>query len=120
MPSGQLGLDHLPGESVRESEKADLAASHQIVERAHGFFERREEILVMLPIQIDVVGSEAAQGGLARGRDGFSIGAAAIRVLGMQAFTVLRCDDQPIASSRMGAEALADDLLGAPASILIR
>src|SRR5271156_250233 len=119
-PGGELSLDHLPGKRIRKPDKADLAAAHQIVERSHRFLERRKWVLVMLPIEVDVIGSQTPQRRFAGRGNGFAISPAAVRVFRVKTLAVLRRDDQPIPFRGIGAQMLADDLLRASASILIR
>ena len=57
----RLRLRHLPRRRVGEADVADLARAHQIVERAHRLLDGRVRVPGVHPVEIDVVGLQAAQ-----------------------------------------------------------
>ena len=59
-------LHQMPAGKVGAADVADLARPHQIVERAQRLFDRRDGVEAVQLIEVDVVGAEPAQAGLAR------------------------------------------------------
>src|SRR6266850_571365 len=48
-------LGDLPGGRVRDAEVADLSCAHEAIEGGHGLFDRRVNVPVVKPVQVDVV-----------------------------------------------------------------
>ena len=69
LPRGEFGFRDPPRRKIRIAEIADLALPHQIVERAQGFVDRRQRIVIVLLVEIDVVGLQPGQAGFDRGHD---------------------------------------------------
>src|SRR5271163_99169 len=69
MLRGPLRLDDLPRRQGRAADVADFALTDEIVERAHGLLDRGQRVGLVLLIEIDPVGPQAAQAGLDLGDD---------------------------------------------------
>jgi hypothetical protein len=54
---------------IRIADVADLALPDQVVQRPQGFLDRRQGIVIVLLVKIDVVGLQPRQAGLDRGHD---------------------------------------------------
>src|SRR6266702_426827 len=66
---GELGLGDPPGRKIRIADVADLALMHEVVERVQGFFHRRQRIVIVLLIEVDVVGLQPCQARFHRRHD---------------------------------------------------
>src|SRR5256885_9827272 len=53
-----------PGRGIRDPNVENLARPHLVVERPHQFVNRRQRIPDMHPVQVDVVGVQAAEAAL--------------------------------------------------------
>ncbi len=71
----------MPAGKVGGADVADLAAAEQIVERAQGFFHRGQGVEAVHEVQIDVIGAEPFQAGLAGAYQVVARGALVIRPL---------------------------------------
>src|SRR5258705_1607444 len=105
---------------VGDADVADLAGAHQVLERRHRFLDRRVHVPVVQPIEIDVVGLEAAQRILA-GRDNvLAARSTAVGVSRIEVAAELRRDDEAVAPGGVASEMIADDLLGVAFRVEVR
>ena len=58
---GHVRLSDLPRRRIRHADVAHLTRAHEILERRHRFLNRRVDVPVVEPVEIDVVGLQAAQ-----------------------------------------------------------
>ena len=93
---------------VRHADVARLALPDDVVERAHGFLERRVQIGPVHQVNIDMIGVEIAQTLLDRGHDARAAAVAAIGRLGITDADL--GDDADIAPAR--TESATQRLLG--------
>ena len=120
LPLGQhLGLRHLPRRRVGYADVAHLAGAHQVVERAHRLVDRRELVPGVHPVEVDVVGLQAAQRLLARGDDVLARGAAGVRIAGVKVREELRGNDHAVATRAIVGDEVADDLLRVAAGVAV-
>ena len=96
-PRDDVGLGDLPRRRVGDAEVADLARAHEIVERGHRLLDRRVRVPVVQPVEIDVVGLQAAQRLLAGGDDRLAARAAAVRIARIEVAAELGGDDEAVA-----------------------
>lgn len=102
-----------PGGGVRQPDATDLPGSDQVVRGRERLVQRGVPIPVVLPVQVDVVGAQAAQRALDLLHDRFAAGTAAVRVAGEHATRESGRDHQPVAQSSVLVLVRADGLLGA-------
>src|SRR5258708_27517510 len=98
MRSG-LRFRDLPGRKIRKADVADLARGHQVVEPAQGFLDRRGAIPEMQPVDIDIIGLEAAQRRFALLYQCLAAGAAAVRIALEQAAIEFCADHATVPAS---------------------
>ncbi|HWM66444.1 MAG TPA: hypothetical protein VNO35_07650 [Steroidobacteraceae bacterium] len=91
---------------------ADFPRTHEVLQRRHRFVDRRVDIPVVQPVQVDVVGLQAAQRVLARLDHRLTAGAAPVRIARIEIATEFSRDHQAVALRRVTTDVVSDDLLG--------
>ena len=116
----RLRLRHLPGRRVAESQVANLALLDERIERAHRLLDGRRLVPGVKPVEIDVVGPQAAERFFALGDDGLAVRAAAVGVAHEHVGHELRREDDAVALLPIVREVLADDRLGVTLRVPVR
>ena len=115
-PASETGngcrLGRCPGRHVGEPYVPDLARGYQVIEGAKGLVHRRYRVEVVQPVDVDVVGLQAAQRILQLLDDGLAAGAAPIRVTAIEIPEELGAEHDPVTQARTAGQVLADDYLG--------
>ena len=106
-----LGAD--PRRVVAQAQVANLACTHEHVERVHRLVDRRVRVEEVHPQQVDVVGAKPPQRILDLVHDGLASRAAAVGIAHVHAAAELGGDHQAIteALARPGRKPLAEDRL---------
>ncbi len=117
VPVGERQRLHQPVRpEVRRPDVKHLPGAHEVVERAKGLLERRPEVLGVDLVQIDVVGTEAAEARVARLADVLARRAPVVRARAGRHRALRREHDRrPPAGHRLAA-----DLLGDRAAVRVR
>ena len=116
-PAEPLARSHrhreLPGRVVRAADVPHLARSDQVVERAQGLVDRSLRIGRVRLIEVDRIGPQPAEAGLAGVED---VPARQALIVGARPDPdpALGRQHEPIATPRRGGEPAADHLLGPP------
>jgi hypothetical protein len=74
----------------------------------------------MEPVEVDVVGLQAAQGMLAGRDDRLAPGTAAVGIAGVEAAAEFRGDDQPLAAARVATDMVSYDLFRMALGVEVR
>ncbi len=115
-----IGLGDLPCRRIGHADVAYLAGADEVVEGGQGLLDRRVDVPVMQPVEVDVIGPQPAQRVLAGGDDRLAPRASAVRIAGIEIAAELRGDDQAIALGGIVADMVADDLFGVALGVAVR
>ena len=91
-----VGLGHEPGRHVRYPGVEDFALTHQVVEGPHDFFDGRDLVPNVQPIEVDVVGLEPFQTGLQRLHHALAMVAGGVRVIAGHGVGILGRQHEPL------------------------
>jgi hypothetical protein len=95
-------------------------SENEIIERLHGLLDGRIAVPGVHPVEVDVVRLQTAQGLLERSDDGLAAGAAGVGIAGVERGHELGGEHHAVAHARVGAEPIAEDLLGVALGVDVR
>src|SRR5690606_27506566 len=106
-----------PGRGVGDADVADLPGAYGVVEGAHGLGHGGVPVPHVHPVQVDVVGPEAAQALLQRQDEVLAVVAGGVRVGGVAGDGVLGGEDEAVPAS---GEQFADDAFASAVAVEVR
>lgn len=104
-------LDHAPSRRIGNADIANLACCHEIIEHPHRFLDGRERVFEMLPVEVNIIGAQAAQRLLAGAHDRGAPRPASIGIARPYIAREFSGDYQPVAVVRTAGQRLADNRL---------
>src|SRR5690606_39835374 len=113
----RVGLGDDPGRGVGDADVADLPGAYGVVEGAHGLGHGGVPVPHVHPVQVDVVGPEAAQALLQRRDEVLAVVAGGVRVGGVAGDGVLGGEDEAVPAS---GEQCADEAFAPPFAVEVR